>query len=144
MSEKLSLWLKDKAKARELMTAQLFPFLNTVLESGKTYMLTVKQETRSQAQNRLMWPLLECFSKQLQWPVNGAMVDMEPQEWKDVLTAAFRRESVRVAMGLDGGVVMLGLRTSAFTKAEFGEWIEFLYATAAARGVNLPAWTEEK
>ena len=144
MSEKLSLWLKDKAKARELMTAQLFPFLNTVLESGKTYMLTVKQETRSQAQNRLMWPLLECFSKQLQWPVNGAMVDMEPQEWKDVLTAAFRRESVRVAMGLDGGVVMLGLRTSTFTKAEFGEWIEFLYATAEARGVNLPAWTEEK
>ena len=76
MSEKLSLWLKDKAKARELMTAQLFPFLNTVLESGKTYMLTVKQETRSQAQNRLMWPLLECFSKQLQWPVNGAMVEL--------------------------------------------------------------------
>jgi hypothetical protein len=46
-------------------------------------------------------------------------------------------------MGLDGGVVMLGRRTSKFTKAQFSEWIEFLYATAAARGVRLPAWVDQ-
>jgi hypothetical protein len=68
------------------------------------------------------------------------MVLMTPDDWKDVLTAAFRGESVRLAMGLDGGVVMLGQRTSKFTKREFSDWIEFLYATAASRGVNLPAW----
>jgi hypothetical protein len=70
------------------------------------------------------------------------MVKMTPDEWKDVLTAAYRRESVRLAMGLDGGVVMLGQRTSKFSKAEFVEWIEFLYATAAEREVELPDWEE--
>ena len=65
------------------------------------------------------------------------MVYMEPEEWKDVLTAAFRRENVRVAMGLDGGMVMLGSRTSKFKKKEFSEYLEFLNATAALRGINL-------
>ena len=40
-------------------------------------------------------------------------------------------------MGLDGGVVMLGQRTSKFGKKEFSEWLEFLHATAAAREVDL-------
>jgi sugar phosphate isomerase/epimerase len=47
-------------------------------------------------------------------------------------------------MGLDGGIVMLGQRTSRFTKPQFAEWIEFLYATAADRGVVLPAWINEE
>lgn len=40
-------------------------------------------------------------------------------------------------MGLDGGVVMLGQRTSQFSKREFSEWLEFLHATAADRGVTV-------
>jgi hypothetical protein len=72
------------------------------------------------------------------------MVTMDADDWKDVLTAAFRGETVRLAMGLNGGVVMLGQRTSKFTKAEFSEWIEFLYATAAQRGIVLPAWTGDE
>jgi hypothetical protein len=80
---------------------------------------------------------LQAFANQLQWPVNGAMVAMSADEWKDVLTAAFKRETVRVAMGLDGGMVMLGSRTREFTKKEFSEWLEFLNATAAIRGVKL-------
>lgn len=104
------------------------------------YCVTVSEPTRSLDQNAAMWPILQAFADQLQWPVNGAMVWMTPDEWKDVLSAAYKRESVRVAMGMDGGVVMLGQRTSKFTKAEFSDWIEFLYATAAARGVILPTW----
>jgi hypothetical protein len=86
-------------------------------------------------QNCALWPILEAFSEQLKWPVNGAMVSMAAEEWKDVLSAAFRRETARVAMGLDGGVVMLGCRTSKMGKREFSEFLEFLHATAAARGV---------
>lgn len=51
------------------------------------------------------------------------------------MTAAFEGESVRLAMGINGGVVMLGQRTSRFGKARFSEWLEFLHATAADRGV---------
>ena len=115
--------------------------IEAVANAPDGYCVTIQEKTRTQAQNRLMWPILECFSKQLQWPINGQMVHMEPEDWKDVLTAAFRGETVRLAMGLNGGVVMLGQRTSKFSKSEFSSWIEFLYATAADRGVRLPAWS---
>ena len=101
------------------------------------FVVTVAEPTRSLDANAAQWPILTAFSEQLQWPVNGRMESMTPEEWKDVLTAAFRREAVRVAMGMDGGMVMLGARTSKFGKREFSEWLDFLHATAAARGVEL-------
>jgi hypothetical protein len=140
MSESLTIELHNRQQAWAAIKAQVFPFLTASMQASKRFILTIKPETRSQSQNRLMWPILTEFTKQLDWPINGHMVKMDPDDWKDVLTAAFKRETVRLAMGLDGGVVMLGQRTSKFTKAEFSEWIEFLYATAAARGVKLPAW----
>lgn len=144
MSDSLTIELHNRQQAWIAIKAQLYPFLATALQSGRRLILTLKFETRSQAQNRLMWPLLTEFSRQLDWPVNGQMSKLEPDEWKDVLTAAFRKESIRLAMGIDGGMVMLGQRTSRFTKEEFGNWIEFLYATAANRGVKLPAWTVDE
>ena len=140
MSERLSLRLLNRQQAWQAVKTQLYPFLAQVLQGGNAYLLTLRAEDRTAAQNRLMWPILTAFSQQLLWPVNGRMERLAPDEWKDLLTAAFRGESVRLAMGLSGGVVMLGTRTSRFSKAQFSEWIEFLYATAADREVALPAW----
>ena len=142
MTERLELVLHNRQQAWSAIRAQVFPFLGSVLQAGGRWVLTIKPETRSQSQNRLMWPILTEFSKQLSWPVNGHMTNMEADEWKDVLTAAFRSESVRLAMGINGGVVMLGQRTSKFSKSEFANWVEFLYATAADREVVLPEWEE--
>ena len=97
--------------------------------------VTIRDVNRTLDQNAAQWPILEAFSDQLLWPVNGQMVKMTAEEWKDVLTAAFQRETARLAMGLDGGVVMLGQRTSKFGKKKFSEWLEFLHAVAAQRGV---------
>lgn len=108
-----------------------------VQQAPEGYVVTVAEPTRSLDQNAAMWPILQAFADQLQWPVNGAMVWMSPDEWKDVLSAAYKRETVRVAMGLDGGMVMLGSRTSKFGVREMSEFIEFLHATAAAREVDL-------
>lgn len=99
--------------------------------------VTIAPPRRSLDQNAAQWTILEAFSRQLQWPVNGHMTRLEPEEWKDILTAAFRGERVRLAMGLNGGVVMLGLRTSRMNKREFSEYLEFLHATAAERGVRI-------
>ena len=107
------------------------------------WVVTVGEPTRSLDQNAAQWPYLAGFSEQLQWPVDGEMVYMTPDEWKDVLTAAFKGETVRLARGLNGGVVMLGLRTSEFGKREFSEWYEFLMATAADRGVE-PIYANER
>ncbi len=144
MSETLTINLANRQQAWAAIKDQVFPFLKDAMQASRQWILTIKPETRTQAQNRLMWPLLSVFSAQLLWPVNGHMVKMDEDDWKDVLSAAFKRETVRLAMGLDGGVVMLGQRTSRFTKAQFSEWIEFLYATAADRGIKLPAWRDQE
>ena len=111
--------------------------MQCVADAPEGWVVTVREPTRNLEQNALLWVMLGAFAKQLQWPVNGQMVSLEADEWKDLLSAAFKRESQRVAMGLDGGMVMLGMRTSKMGKAQFGEFLEFVQATAAARGVIL-------
>lgn len=128
------------------MSKQIFILAHTQARAGAAqaikdapegYKVTLQPPSRSLDQNAAQWPILDAFSKQLVWPVNGSMVKMSPDEWKDILSAAFKRETLRMAMGLDGGVVMLGQRTSKMTKAVFSEWLEFLNATAAIREVRL-------
>jgi hypothetical protein len=99
--------------------------------------VTIKPPTRSGEQNSAMWPILDAFAEQLPWPVNGKMCKLTAEEFKDIMTAGFEQEHVRLAMGLDGGVVMLGLRTSTMSKKKFSEFLEFLHATAIAHGVNV-------
>lgn len=111
--------------------------MQAVQDAPHGYAVTISEPKRSLEQNATQWPILQAFADQLQWPINGRMEWMTADDWKDLLTAAFRREQVRVAMGLDGGMVMLGQRTREFSKREFSEWLEFLNATAAERGVEL-------
>jgi hypothetical protein len=102
------------------------------------YVIKTGPSNRTLDQNAAQWPILEAFSKQLQWPVNGVMCDLTAEEFKDVLTAAFKNEtSPRLAAGLNGGVVMLGARTSKMSKETFSNWLEFLHAVAAMKGVTL-------
>ena len=108
-----------------------------VADAPEGYVIRIDEPTRNLEQNALLWVLLSEFSRQLVWPVNGAMVKLEPEEWKDILTAAYKQESQRIAMGLNGGMVMLGMRTSKMGKRQFGEFVEFVQATAADRGVVL-------
>lgn len=111
--------------------------LDCIKDAPLGYVVKVHKPNRSLEQNSAQWPILEAFSSQLLWPINGQMSKLSPEEWKDVLTAAFNNETARIAMGLNGGVVMLGLRTSTMNKERFSEWLEFLHAIAADRGVNV-------
>jgi hypothetical protein len=108
-----------------------------VVEAPEGYVVRLEPPTRNLEQNALMWVLLEAFSKQLLWPVNGAMVRLDAEEWKDVLTAAFKQETQRIAVGLNGGMVILGMRTSKMGKRQFAEFVEFIQSVAADRGVVL-------
>ena len=127
MSEKRFFVLAhDEARRRAIATVEAAP-------AG--YSVTIKPPTRSLDQNAALWPILEAFSEQLEWPVNGAMTKLTSEEWKHIPSAAFQGESMRLAQGLNGGVVMLGMRTSKMGKRQFSEFLEFLHATAADRGV---------
>lgn len=112
-------------------------------EAPSDWVVTFQERTRTIEQNAKQWPYLQGFSQQLKWPVNCEMVYMSEDEWKDVLTAAFFAETVRLAQGLNGGVVMVGKRTSKFTESQFREWMAFLKAEAANRGVE-PVYANEQ
>lgn len=105
------------------------------LIAGHKLSLTICKETRSTAQNRMLWSILSDLSEQTQWAVDGAMVKLEPEEIKDILTASLKRHQ-RMARGIDGGLVILGTRTSKMTKAELSELVELAYAVGAEREVQ--------
>ena len=107
-----------------------------VADAPEGWVITVDEPRRSLDQNDLMWALLQRFSAQLDWPVNGRMQKLTKEEWKDLMTAGFRQEQPRLAMGLRGGVVMMGCSTRKMGKREMADFITFILSEAADRGVE--------
>jgi len=100
--------------------------------------VTIQNETRKLSQNAKQWPILAAMATQKQWPINGVLTWIEKEDFKDILTAAFKKETFRIATGYDGGIVMLGSRTREFDVREFAEWLEFLNAVAVEWGIKVP------
>lgn len=118
--------------------------IKAISDYTKPQQVTVEPEKRSTGDNKKQWPILTAFANQVQWPVNGQMVYMTPENWKDVLTAAFRKEVPKMAMAFDySGVVMLGQRTREFKKEEWPDWMAFLNWAAAEKNVKIPVSKKE-
>lgn len=98
------------------------------------------EKVRSVDQNAKMWAMLTDIANQLPWLVNGRLMQIAPKDWKDILTASFKREQ-RMAAGIDGGFVMLGRSTSNMTLSEMSELIELMTAFGAERDI---AWSDPK
>lgn len=75
---------------------------------------------------------------------------MEGEDWKRILIDAFARvkagmgeplkQGGRIVPSLDGtGIVQLGIQSRKFTKKEASDFIEYLYAYGAERGVKWSA-----
>ena len=105
------------------------------------------EELRTAAQNRFQWPILNAWAAQKPWPVNGVMTKISADDYKDILTAAFEGETnPRIAAGYNGGIVMLGRRTSKYGKKRFSEWAEWLVAASMVAGIKIPAarWQDDE
>ncbi|WP_421547380.1 recombination protein NinB [Pseudomonas sp. QD4] len=95
---------------------------------------------RTLEQNAKLWAMLGDISRQVEWPVNGVMQKLDSEDWKALMTAAARQE-IRMAQGINGGVVMLGESTKRMTVAELGDVIECMYVFGAEKDV---IWSEPK
>lgn len=80
-----------------------------------------------------MWCMLRDVSRQVVW--HGQK--LQDSEWKDVFTAALKRQ--KVVPGIDGGFVVLGTSTRRMTVAEMGELMELVEAFGAQQGVRFTA-----
>jgi hypothetical protein len=102
------------------------------------YVVRITEPTRSLDQNAKLHAMLTDLARQVEWPVDGKVQKLTKYEWKDVMTAALKKEQ-RVAAGVDGGFVILGQRTSTMGKREFSDLVEIIYAFGSARDV---VWSE--
>ena len=97
-------------------------------------------EPRTLSQNDKLWPGLRDISRQVQWPVDGALQTLDTDEWKQILTAGLTKTQ-RVAAGIEGGWVMLGRSTSKMRKREFCELLSLMQHFGDSRQVQ---WTNPK
>lgn len=94
------------------------------------WMVVIKPPTRNLEQNALMWARLDDLSMQAQW--DGER--LAPHEWKELLSAHMR--GLRAVRSYDRkGFVFVGGRTSAFGVREMNDFIAFIEAVGAERGV---------
>lgn len=91
--------------------------------------------TRTVQANACMWAHLSDLAKQIDW--YGQKLTAE--EWKEVLSASLRNQ--RAVPGINGGFVVLGVRTSRMSIAEMAEMIELIQAFGNEHGVR---WTAPK
>ena len=129
----LTIPLYNRQQARQALTAQVFPYLDSALQGSRRWVLTIKPETRSLQQNARLWGMLNDISQQVDWYGRK----LTPENWKHVFSAALKKQDV--VPGLDGGFVVLGLSTSKMTVGEMAELQELMEAFGAENGVRFTA-----
>jgi alpha-L-fucosidase len=124
---------------REYLTTGLTGIVRVIRDivtggTDVTVVVAPAVDKRTRQQNDLMWAMLGDIAQQKQWPVDGRMQWLEPEEWKHILTAGLKKHQ-RVAQGIDGGFVILGQRTSRMSVQEMTDLIELAFAFGAENGV---------
>lgn len=114
---------------------------------GEDFDVEVREPKRTLDSNACMWATLADIARQVEWPhTKGGewKIGLMPSDsWKAVLTAAFEGET-RMAQGIGGGTVMLGARTSQYSRRKMGELLEFVHAFGAERGVKWSARAQDE
>lgn len=132
MTDRMSFALYEPVQAHKAFS-KAWEYAKAATIAGHRMALELRPEVRSDAQNRRMWAMLRDISQQVDWHGNKLSED----EWKDVFTAAIKRQ--KVVPGLDGGFVVCGTRTSKMTKSEMGELQDLIEAFGAQNEVQFSA-----
>lgn len=123
MSDTLQIELYSKQQAWAAIRQQLFPFLSTVLEGGKRWVLSVSLRKRTQKQNRRYWGKGVLAQVAAQAVVGGKLY--AAATWHE----QFKRQFIGVIELPDGGVV--GMSSTELDTAEFSAFCDQVEAHAA-------------
>lgn len=114
---------------------------------GGPVQITLDEPKRTLDANACMWATLADIARQVEWPHtkggNWTIGLMDSDSWKAILTAAFEQET-KQAQGIGGGTVMLGARTSQYSRRKMGEFLEFTQAFGTERGVKWSASAQDE
>lgn len=113
--------------------------------------IEAREESRTDKQNRMMWPLLKDLSDQVVWYGEK----LESAEWKDLITVLVSQmqspeKEQKSAPGINGGRVYFGVRTSQSSKRYMVEVIEAIFWFGTEHNVKFSeksssriAWAQE-
>jgi len=133
---KVAVWEPVQAH-REMMTV-VWPMLKSMLMAGHRMTIEIKQSKRSTEQNAMFHSLIDQISKAMR--VAGSTWTAD--DWKRLLIDQWAHDTNRkigkVCPSLDGErIVQLGLQSHKFTTTESSEFIEFLMAWSALKGIDV-------
>lgn len=98
------------------------------LSQGMTW--TLREQVRSDAQNRRMWAMLRDISRQVEWYGQK----LSDEDWKHIFSASVEKQ--RAVPGLDGGFVVLGISTRKQSKKWFNDMFLVMEAFGAEHQVR--------
>ncbi len=104
--------------------------------------VVLKPKTRTLEQNARLWAMLTDISKQVKWAVDGELLELDPEDWKHILSAGIFKNQ-RVAQGIEGGFVILGQRTSKMTVRQMKVLQDFIEWFGDTREPPVK-WTDPK
>lgn len=106
-----------------------------VYQASQGYCVSIGEETRTQEQNRLMWPLIADIQAQVPETATYSADDMKLR-----FLHALGQE-MRFLPELEGsGMFPVGQRSSTLSKSQFTALIELLFAYGAKHGVR---WSDK-
>ncbi|MBA4822452.1 recombination protein NinB [Pantoea ananatis] len=124
--EKMTFLLRNSSIRQNCITAiQQLP-----TDTDKPLQVTIQEDTRSLAQNRMLWACLHDVSSQVVW--YGKKLDSE--SWKHIFSASLKGQET--VPGINGGFVVLGQSTSKMRVSEMRDLITLIHAFGAEHGVR--------
>jgi hypothetical protein len=112
--------------------------ITNALDAGKHLTMEIKLKSKTREQEEKYHAMINDIAKQAQHL--GAKWSAD--DWKRLLVDQFMRDcgdsGGKVIPNLDStGIVQLGFQTRNFTKEQASEFVEWLYAWAAEKEINL-------
>lgn len=113
-----------------------------VAKAPRGAVFTLVENKRSLPQNDKMWAMLTDIARQAEWSGKKRTTKV----WKDLFTAAVLTASggVEVVPGLEGGIMLVGLRTSEMSIAEMADLITYMESWGAQNGVTFTEFTGDR
>lgn len=99
------------------------------LDGERPLRVVIDEDKRSNAQNRMLWAVLNDIAKQVEW--NGEKLTRE--EWKHLITANLHGQ--KCVKGIQGGLVFMGQSTRKMNKKEFADVVTCAEQFGAENGV---------
>jgi len=111
---------------------------NQVMGAPELYVVTIAEETRSQAQNRHMWPLIQDMQRQ-----SEEMAVYSAEDVKLRFLNALGKEMRFLPELEGGGMFPVGQRSSTLSKRQFAGLLELMFAWGARHGIKWSVKSQE-